>query len=37
MTIVELRQYTLHPGRRDDLVALFEAEFVEPTPRSRLR
>src|SRR5262249_21434026 len=27
--IVELRQYTLHPGRRDALVALFEAEFVE--------
>lgn len=28
--VVELRQYTLHPGRRDDLVALFEREFVEP-------
>jgi quinol monooxygenase YgiN len=27
--IVELRQYTLHPGRRDDLVDLFEREFVE--------
>ncbi|MBO9661578.1 NIPSNAP family protein [Dokdonella sp.] len=27
--IVELRQYTLHPGRRDDLIALFEREFVE--------
>lgn len=29
MTIVELRQYTLHPGRRDELVELFEREFVE--------
>jgi len=27
--IVELRQYTLHPGRRDDLIALFDREFVE--------
>ncbi|WP_252440669.1 NIPSNAP family protein [Pseudonocardia humida] len=29
MSIVELRQYTLHPGRRDELVELFEREFVE--------
>lgn len=29
MTIVELRQYTLHPGRRDELIELFEREFVE--------
>ena len=27
--IIELRQYTLHPGRRDKLIALFEREFVE--------
>jgi quinol monooxygenase YgiN len=27
--IVELRQYTLHPGRRDALIELFEREFVE--------
>lgn len=27
--VVELRQYTLRPGRRDDLVALFDREFVE--------
>ena len=27
--IVELRQYTLHPGTRDELIALFEAKFVE--------
>jgi hypothetical protein len=29
MTVVELRQYTLAPGRRDELIDLFEAEFVE--------
>lgn len=28
-SVIELRQYTLHPGRRDELIALFEAEFVE--------
>lgn len=27
--VVELRQYTLHPGRRDDLVTLFDREFVQ--------
>jgi len=27
--IVELRQYTLHPGKRDQLIALFDREFVE--------
>ena len=27
--VVELRQYTLHPGRRDTLIRLFEAELVE--------
>jgi hypothetical protein len=27
--VVELRRYTLHPGRRDELVALFEREFLE--------
>jgi quinol monooxygenase YgiN len=27
--IVELRQYTLHPGKRDDLIDLFDREFVE--------
>ncbi|GAA1307482.1 NIPSNAP family protein [Pseudonocardia xinjiangensis] len=30
VTVLELRRYTLHPGRRDELVALFEREFVEP-------
>jgi hypothetical protein len=28
-TVIELRDYTLHPGRRDELIALFEREFVE--------
>lgn len=27
--LVELRRYTLHRGRRDDLVELFEREFIE--------
>ena len=27
--IVELRQYTLHPGQRDRLIALFERVFIE--------
>lgn len=27
--LVELRQYTLHPGRRDELTELFDREFVE--------
>jgi hypothetical protein len=30
ISIVELRQYTLHGGRRDELIALFEREFIEP-------
>lgn len=28
--IVELRQYTLHPGQRDVLIELFESTFLEP-------
>ncbi len=27
--VVELRQYTLHPGQRDSPIALFDREFVE--------
>lgn len=27
--VIELRQYTLHPGRRDELITLFEREFME--------
>ena len=29
LAVIELRQYRLHPGRRSDLIALFEREFVE--------
>ena len=28
-SVVELRQYTLHPGQRDTLVSLFERELIE--------
>ena len=28
--IIELRQYTLHPGKRDVLIELFDREFIEP-------
>lgn len=27
--VAELRQYTLHPGRRDTLIELFDREFIE--------
>ena len=27
--VVELRQYTLHPGKRDNLINLFDREFIE--------
>ncbi|HEX2134190.1 MAG TPA: NIPSNAP family protein [Actinophytocola sp.] len=27
--VLELRQYTLHPGRREELIELFDREFVE--------
>ena len=27
--VIELRQYTLHPGKRDVLIDLFEREFIE--------
>ncbi|WP_284616859.1 NIPSNAP family protein [Aquabacterium humicola] len=28
--VIELRQYTLHPGRRDELIELFERELLMP-------
>ncbi len=28
--VIELRQYTLHGGQRDTLIALFEQQFIEP-------
>jgi quinol monooxygenase YgiN len=36
-SVLELRQYTLHPGRRDELVALFEREFVESQEAAGIR
>ena len=35
--VVELRNYRLHPGRRDELIALFEREFVEPQEAAGMR
>jgi hypothetical protein len=35
--VVELRQYTLHPGQRDNLVDLFEREFIESQEAQGLR
>lgn len=29
MNVVELRRYAMRPGRRDDLIDLFEREFIE--------
>lgn len=29
LSVYELRNYIMAPGRRDDLIALFEAEFIE--------
>jgi hypothetical protein len=37
MRIVELRQYTLLPGRRDELIDLFEAELSEPQEACGMR
>jgi hypothetical protein len=28
--VIELRQYLTYPGRRDELITLFEREFIEP-------
>jgi hypothetical protein len=36
-SVLELRQYTLQPGRRDELIALFEREFVEPHEDAGMR
>ena len=35
--VFELRQYTLHPGRRDTLIELFEREFIEPQEAAGMR
>ena len=36
-SVVELRQYTLHPGQRDTLIELFDREFVETQEAVGLR
>lgn len=35
--VFELRQYTLHPGKRDDLIDLFERAFIEPQESAGMR
>ncbi len=35
--IVELRQYTLHPGRRDELIDLFDNHLVEPQEETGMK
>ncbi|HEV7186836.1 MAG TPA: NIPSNAP family protein [Blastococcus sp.] len=35
--VVELRQYTLHPGQRETLIRLFEREFIEPQEAAGIR
>lgn len=35
--VVELRQYTLHPGRRDALIELFDREFVDSQEADGIR
>ena len=37
LPVLELRQYTLHPARRDELIALFEREFVETQEDAGIR
>src|SRR4051812_12226999 len=36
-SVIELRQYALQPGRREDLIALFEDEFIEPQRAAGIR
>jgi quinol monooxygenase YgiN len=35
--VVELRQYTLYPGKRDELIALFEERFIESQETTGMR
>ncbi|MFC3455185.1 NIPSNAP family protein [Amycolatopsis speibonae] len=35
--VIELRQYTLHPGRREELIELFDREFVETQEATGMR
>jgi quinol monooxygenase YgiN len=35
--VVELRQYTMHPGKRDALIGLFEERFIESQEATGMR
>ena len=35
--VVELRQYTLHPGGRERLIELFDGKFIEPQEAAGMR
>lgn len=35
--VIELRQYAMHPGRRDDLITLFDQHFVEGQEQHGMR
>jgi hypothetical protein len=37
MNVLELRQYTLHPGKRDVLIELFERALIEPQEAAGMR
>jgi hypothetical protein len=37
VTVLELRQYTLTPGRRDALIELFERELIAPQERAGMQ
>jgi NIPSNAP len=37
MNVIELRQYELRPGRRDELIELFDRELVEPQEECGMR
>ncbi len=36
-TVIELRQYTLRPGRREELIALFDSTFIESQEATGMR
>src|SRR5687767_8933901 len=36
-SVIELRQYTMKPGRRDELIGMFEEKFIEPQEAGGIR
>ncbi len=36
-SVIELRQYTMKPGRRDELIGLFDEKFIEPQEAGGIR